>query len=360
MTLRDKRQEEFANTYIKSNGKGILYLCPRFGKIRVSTIILKKAFAGNPHVLIAYPDSKIKESWIEEFKLLGYKNPNITYTTHLSMKNYVNLVFDLVIIDEIHLLSDFQISVAKKIIEGNENVLGLTGTMNEWTEKELARRLHLPVIANYPIEQAIEEGVIVDYQITVKIVPLDNKVQQTFGKKSRTERSQFGAYSFIIDKLEEEKKDTFHLRLARMRVIQNSLAKLNATKALLEKFKDERVLVFCGVTKIADQLGCLVHHSKSDTSEQFDAFAAGNGNHCAVVKIGNTGVTYKPLDKVIVNYFDSNAENLAQKINRCMAMEFGNPEKKADIWIVCTNEETELRWLKKALAFFDENKVKYI
>ena len=71
-------------------------------------------------------------------------------------------------------------------------------------------------------------------------------------------------------------------------------------------------------------------------------------------------MTYKPLDKVIINYFDSNAENLAQKINRCMAMEYNTPDKKAHIYIVSTTEPTELKWLKKALEFFDENKIKYI
>jgi hypothetical protein len=150
------------------------------------------------------------------------------------------------------------------------------------------------------------------------------------------------------------------MRLARMRLIQSSVAKTNATKALLAKHKDERVLVFCGVTKIADNLGIPSYHSKSSEKQLFEDFAEGKGNHLAVVKIGNTGVTYKPLNKVIINYFDSNAENLAQKINRCMAMEYSTPDKKAHIYIVSTTEPTELKWLQKALEFFDTNKIKYV
>jgi hypothetical protein len=80
----------------------------------------------------------------------------------------------------------------------------------------------------------------------------------------------------------------------------------------------------------------------------------------AVVKIGNTGVTYKPLNKVILNYFDSNAENLAQKVNRCMAMEYNNPDKKAQIYIVSTNEAVEEKWLNKSLEFFDKSKIKVV
>jgi hypothetical protein len=43
-----------------------------------------------------------------------------------------------------------------------------------------------------------------------------------------------------------------------------------------------------------------------------------------------------------------------------MAMEYNNPEKKAKIYIICSNEDVEKRWLKKALEFFDKNKIKYI
>jgi hypothetical protein len=164
----------------------------------------------------------------------------------------------------------------------------------------------------------------------------------------------------VIASLERQGKSTMFLRLARMRIIQNSISKLEKTKELIKKHKDERVLVFCGVTKIADQLGIPSYHSKKEEKQKFEDFASGKGNHMAVVKIGNTGVTYKPLNRVIINYFDSNAENLAQKINRCMAMEYNNPDKRAQIYIVCSNEDVEAKWLQKALEFFDKNKIKFV
>ncbi len=129
---------------------------------------------------------------------------------------------------------------------------------------------------------------------------------------------------------------------------------------MLKRHKDERILVFCGVTKIADQIGIPSYHSKKEEKQIFDDFVSGKGKHLAVVKIGNTGVTYKPLNRVIINYFDSNGENLAQKINRCMAMEYDNPDKKAQIYIISSDEPVELKWLNKALEFFDKEKIKYI
>lgn len=92
----------------------------------------------------------------------------------------------------------------------------------------------------------------------------------------------------------------------------------------------------------------------------FEQFVNGDIPHLAVVKIGNTGVTYTPLNKVIINYFDSNCENLTQKINRCMSLEYNNPDKKAIIYLITSSEEIELKWLRKALSMFDNNKINYL
>lgn len=359
--LRDQRQEEFANVYLKERtGRGILYLCPRFGKCRVAIKVFKKLV--KPKILIAYPDAKIKVAWQEEFGKTNYKNPSVTYTTFRSLEKHSKGKFDMIVIDEIHLLSERQIAAVQGMMSNKAvKVMGLTGTLNSWSETVLRKRLFLNVLAHYSITQAVNEGVITDYEIIVKKVPLDNVQMNTYKNNVRTERGQFRAYSAVIDKMEEEGRSmmTKFLRLGRMRIIQNSISKLEATKKLLTEFSSERVLVFCGLTATADLLGCPVYHSKKGEKQTFEDFSNGKGNHLAVVKIGNTGVTYKPLNKVIINYFDSNAENLAQKINRCMAMEYGNVNKKATIYIVTSDEAVELKWLAKALAFFDEAKITY-
>jgi superfamily II DNA or RNA helicase len=365
MTLRDKRQQEFADVWLNHGKFGILNLCPRFGKIRTTINILKKLKPKN--VLIAYPDNKIRDSWKADFEELNYNDDNVTYTTHLSIKKHLEEQFDLIVIDEIHLLSEAQIEATKEMIDKHlefshmgGHVLGLTGTMTEWTKRTLFEQLDLSVVAEYPIEQAVKEGVIVDYEITVIKVPLDNITINDYKGKKRTEKKQFDNYGWVIDQMERQGKNTMFLRLGRMRIIQSSLAKLNATKRILQNNPNDRILVFCGVTKTADALGIPSYHSKSNEKQMFEDFASGKGNHMAVVKIGNTGVTYKPLNKVIINYFDSNAENLAQKINRCMAMEYDTPDKKAQIYIISSDESVELKWLKKALEFFDKDKIKYV
>tara|TARA_B110000467_G_C18323960_1_gene487483 strand:- start:1489 stop:2610 length:1122 start_codon:yes stop_codon:yes gene_type:complete len=361
MTLRDKRQAEFAETWLNHGKFGILNLCPRFGKIRTTINILNQ-MNDSCTMLIAYPDNKIKQSWIEEFEEMGYINDNITYTTHRSLHKQAGTEFDIVVIDEIHLLSEAQIGVCVDLFSVNNNILGLTGTLSKWTTRTLRDELGISVIAHYPIEKAIEEGVIADYQINVIKVPLDNITRNEYGKGKikKTELQQFKYLSGVINKMMYSGGNSMFMRLARMRLIQNSLAKQQKTKQILNDNMEQRILVFCGVTSIADSLGIPSYHSKSKDKDALKNFAEGEGTHMAVVKIGNTGVTYKPLNKVIINYFDSNGENLAQKINRCMAMEYDTPDKKAQIYIISSDEKVEGKWLDKALEFFDKNKIKYV
>jgi len=358
MTIRDQRQAEFAKMYVNSNRFNILNLCPRFGKIYTAINILEIIKPNS--ILIAYPDKTIKESWEADFKTRGFDTKNVTYTTHLGLKKHTDELYDIIIIDEIHLLSEAQIEACDHLFVFNRTVLGLTGTLNKYSKKTLTEDLQLKVLVEYPIEQAIIEKVIVDYQISVIKVPLDTVQLNLYGKVKRTEKQHFIHQGIIIRAIERKGGSSMFPRLARMRIVQKSISKLNKTKQLLQQYKDKRILVFCGLTDIADNLGIPSYHNKVKESEIFEDFANGKGNHLAVVKMGNTGVTYKPLDMVIINYFDSNAENLAQKINRCMGMEYNTPDKKAHIYIISSDEEVELNWLKKALAFFDASKINYV
>lgn len=353
--IRTTRQLEFADIWLKRKW-GILYLSPRFGKCRVACIILRE-YPPDCSILIAYPDGKIKKSWTDEFIKTGYVNPNVTFTTHLSLKKYVDKLFDIVIIDEIQLLSENQIIECSKLLERNKTVLGLTGTLSSSSRNRLWYALQLPVIATYTIEQAISEGVISDYEIEVVTVPLANIIYFP-GKES--EKKKFDKISYVINKLEREGKDTKFLRLKRMRLIQYSNAKIAKTREVIGKYKNDRILVFCGLIDVAEKLGIPFYHSKVAQDSAFADFREGRIDKLAVIRIGNSGVTYVPLHRVIINYTDSNPENLTQKINRAMSIEYATPDKKAMITIISTNEEAELAWIEKALSFFNPEKIKYI
>jgi superfamily II DNA or RNA helicase len=357
LPIRDLRQEEFANVWLNTGKFGILHLAPRFGKIRVAINIME--VLKPERVLIVYPDMKIKQAWIEDFAIRNYDTEGVVYTTYLSLKKHEE-EYDLIILDEIHLISPAQTRVAIELLSYNKQVLGLTGTLSAATKSYLKLNLRLKVVGQYTIAQGIDEGILTDYQIVVIHAPLDRTIKIMYPKGFYTEAERYGHLSWAVEDMTSKEKNSKFLRIMRMRLIQNSFAKKQKTIDILHKYPDERILVFCGITAIADSLGIPSYHSKSSEKKIFEEFANGLGNHLAVVKIGNTGITYKPLNKVIINYFDSNAENMTQKILRSMSMEYDNPDKKALIYIITTDEYEERNWLDKSLAFFDKTKIRYV
>lgn len=361
MNFRDQLQEKWATSFIVSTwGRGILHLCPRAGKIRTSIRILcniQRMINRIPKVLICYPDKNIQKSWEDDINGVKYKNSKVEYTTHISLHKIQDTDYDAIICDEIHLLSVNQKIELKRIIDQNKYafVLGLSGTLSKQTENELLKEVGLPVIAKYTLEEAINDGIISDYRINIVKVDLDDKIIVD-KKKKRTEKQKYKAISWVI----KAKGQSLFLSLARMRIIHNSLAKIDITKKLLEKLKDKRVLVFCANNKVAKELGCKVHTSKFNDQEEFDRFIADNSKHkhYAVCKIGNTGVSFMMLDHIIVNAFDSNSENLTQRI--CRSLILDEPNKISNIYITTSTEEAELKWLTKSLEFFDQSKITYL
>lgn len=352
--IRDIRQWEFANKWLESNRYSILLLSPRMGKCKVGINIMEKM--NYPKTLICYPDIKIKKSWEDDFEKFGFNSTNITFSTYLSLHKQLNEAYNLIILDEIHATSENQINVLKELFLTHKTVLALTGTLADDTRYTLKQELGLDVLATYPIEQAIKEGVVSNFQINVVQVPLDNKIKQYKGK---TEKQKFDAYTYLIDKFDSEGKDSKFMRLNRMRIIQNSLAKKNATKLILERNSEERILVFAGLKKIADDLGIESFHSETKDVTLLHKFASGEGNKLAVIKMGNAGITFTPLSQVVINYFSSNGEQLIQQLMRCMSYEYNNPEKMAIITIICSTELTERKWLVKALSGINNERINW-
>lgn len=359
MNLRDKLQKEWADSYQNFKQDGILHLCPRAGKIRTSINIFKSVeiqIKKKPKILITYPDKNIQQSWEDDIACTKYNNDEVYYVTHISLGKVIDKDYDIIVVDEIHLLSAKQKSNLRILRKANKKaqLIGLSGTLSEKTEIELKTELKLPVIIDYPIEQAISDGLISDYRIHIIKVNLDNQIIVD-KKKNRTEKQQHDALSYVIQK----RGPSLFLNLARMRVIQNSSAKVRKSKIILDKLKDKRVLVFCSNNKTAKELGCKVHTAKINTQAEFEKFIknSGKNTHYAVCKIGNTGVSFKDLSHILVCAFDSNSENLTQRI--CRSLILDAKDKISNIYIVTSTEKTELRWLEKSLEFFDQNKVKY-
>ena len=358
MTKQDELQQQFIDKtvkFFKTNKAGYLDLAMRFGKCRTTIEVLKKMVLKNEWILIAYPDNKLKQTWMDEMDLWDYDHSNIEYVNFSSLKKHVGQVYDFFIIDEFHSCSENEREFAQKILEAADHTLCLSGTISDDTRFDW----ELPEIASYSTTDGIRDGILADYRISVHLVNLDDKIKTVDKKgKEKTEKKRYSDYTYVIEKLKREGSNFMHLALSRNRLSQSSIGKMNHLKRLLEKLQDKRVVVFTGLANVADSIGIPSYHSKSKDDLAYTGFQEGKHNHLALAAMGKMGVTYKDLDSVILLNFTYNAEESSQILNRAIKLDYNG--KVADLHIICLNEPPELKKIKESLSMLDQSKIKYV
>jgi len=351
MIDRNKLQNRAANNY---KDKGIFWCSPRMGKIRTTFLLCEKQ--GFKKIRVFAPRIDIFQGWKDDAIKFDFKGELLFYTTTIASKMVYQDV-DLIVLDEIQEYSFEQLKGIKKLIGKNKSI-ALTGTMTNKTLSDIQTILGMNVCFKYTIEEAVEDGVLSDYKLYIHEVELDDVSKYIVTKKgSITEKKRMQQLTWLKDKLSKEGKPTFFLDLKIINLLQNSLAKRNKTISLLNEYKGERILVFCGTTETADKLGIPVYHSKSKEKELFNAFCNGEGETLATIKMMQAGITIKPINKGIANYISGSPEESTQKLCRFLGYEFLNPDKIAEIHIICSNTDFEKARLKTALTWFDENKI---
>lgn len=335
MEIREQLQNKFVEDWLNSSRRAILKLAPRFGKTRCALLIVQKLNAKK--ILVVYPRKDIQSSWEKEITLLRI-NVEVHYTTYRSLHKRVEN-YDLTIYDEQHEASDNNL---EEIAQRKGDCIGLTGTMTRTTERNILEKTGIYVCSEYSIEEGVGDGVICDYEINVHKIPLIG-----------TERARF---SSIIRRMQKA-KGTYQnmLKLQAIGILQKSQSKIEYTKKLIKEHENERLLIFCGQTEVADQLGVDVYHSKKREKELFDKFCDGEGKHMACVKLLQAGITIKPINRAIINYTSGASEDCAQKICRLLGKEMY--DKKAYIEFLSIDEEFDQQRVKTALQFFDKNKI---
>lgn len=348
---RNHMQNEAVEAFISGNKKDIINVCPRGGKVCITLNILKKEGAEN--VLVAYPRHDIKDGWEEEIERLGMDHLNIEYTTFHSAKKYMDREYDYLVVDEIHETSDNQLDVLDGLVE-KTNTIGLTGTLTQKCLSNIERRIGLGVCYEYSIQQAIEDGVLCDYEIFVHTVELDDRKIIHTTKKGRnyTEKGLYRMYSNLA-----KKNPIFVNKLGN--IIQNSQSKLLKTKELLEG--DDRIIVFCGTMDVADALGIPSYHSGNRNEELFKSFCKGEIPKIATIKMAKAGIKIVPIQRALFNYMSGQPMTAAQSICRVLAPEIWMEDKKARVDIIMSNTEYEkIRIMNTALKFFDNDKITYL
>lgn len=337
----DKLQEKWREEWLSSSKRAILFLSPRTGKTKASLDIAEEV--GARKILVAMPRNDIQQAWERERK---GREIDLEYTTFRSLEKHLEGEYSLIIMDEIHEGSDKLLETLSKFPQ-NIPIIGLTGTMTHSTEANILKRTGLYVCSRYTIEEAVRDGVICDYEINVHKIPLIGEEKTKFEKLYSKYKWAKGSFKNLIS-----------LQLIGM--LQKSPSKLTYTKELIQEYSNERLLIFCGQTEIADQLGIPVYHSKQKEKQIFDDFCEGKGDHLACVKLIQAGITIKPINRGIINYNSGASEDCAQKICRFLGKELYFPDKKAQVEFLCIDHPFSMWRVETALNLFEQSKISYV
>jgi superfamily II DNA or RNA helicase len=292
MNKRTEIQTEATNIIIKSNFKGLIDIAPRVGKTKILLDAISTLKYNN--ILVTVPFDTILDSWNTEKDKWGFGVNTIKIINQRSLNKESLDIYDVIICDEIHTLSDNQ----KLVLQPFKNkILGATGSLGDKTKKALRWELGLKPIFTYSIEQAIEDGIISNYEIVLHYVNLDNiKKNVEYGTKAKPLiGTELQAYNWFSSQFERMKFLSYNnpglnavkMNYARLRsnVIYNSVNKLS--KVLELKKQASRCLIYTARTEVADKIS-KSYHSKSE-DDNLESFALGKIKKLAVVQMVSMG-----------------------------------------------------------------------
>ena len=307
-------------------------------------------------VLVVAPKKAIFQSWKDDAVKFGKEEllGRMVFTTYLSLNKHKPTDYDVVYLDEMHSLLDSHRGFLQ-LYKGK--ILGLTGTppKRSFSEKGKLVQEFCPVVFTFKADDAVENGILNDYQIIVHQIHLSNdKVYEAkmFNKSYLT--SEIANYTYWSRRLDVGGGNMHMTRVMRMKAMMEYPSKERYTKKLMESIST-KCIVFANTQAQADKLCSHSYHSKNAESEEnLRMFKAGEITKLSTVMQLNEGVNIPNLKQGIIMHAYGNESKAAQRIGRLLRL---NPDDKAIVHILCYMDTVDEKWVKEALEGFDQTKI---
>jgi superfamily II DNA or RNA helicase len=332
----------------------------------------------DPIILLVVPTEKLRDNnWEAEFEKWNAKTAysGLQRYCYASLNKVRDQVIDLVILDEGHSLTEHnsQFFLNNSI----KRVLMLSATPPDAKAKEgtdvkkvaLFKQFRIKTDFYYPLDQARKDGLVADYELWVVRTQLDNvdKYIEAGPKAKRFYQTELERYKFLTKMIQKfaMMKNFIMLKvksLERMRLIANSIEKLDVCKRLLEKCAGNRILVFGGsIDQIEKLMPGQVYHSKSGKAGHayLAQFMAEEVDVCGTVAAANEGLNIPNLDIGLIAQISSDSRSLVQRIGRCIRAR-PDPNHKSIVFIVIAKGTQDEKWLEAAFEGMDKSIINYI
>lgn len=346
---REEIQNQAASIILQHNFNGVLLdICPRLGK----TLCFIKAITNlqNVKILVLVPEIDFKDTWNAELEKWKYTG-TIEIECFASLDKLKNNYYDIVWIDEVHLLSFAKICTLAQMRYHKliKTLGGMSGSISSKNKKDLKQYLKLEVAFSYSIRQGIKDGIIADYRIILCPVKLLKSEQEKYDKVTK-EFEDLKEQSLKNPRLNHIKK---LVAGKRARMLYGFKSKINAVKKLVAK--QERCMIFTCLTEVAESISDA-HHGSNKKLNNLELFKQGTINKLAVAKLANAGVTIPNLKIGIIHQLQSNENTAIQRILRMCNLDGG---EVAYIYVFYYQNTVDEEWVDKALQPFEKEKLIY-
>jgi superfamily II DNA or RNA helicase len=307
-------------------------------------------------MLVVAPKKSIFQSWKDDAETFNMQEQlsRVTFTTYLSLNKHNPADYDAVYLDEAHSLLDSHRGFLQ-LYKGK--ILGLTGTPPKYKDSEKGKLVQefCPVVYTFKADDAIENGILNDYQIIVHELFLDtNKNYSVVMKNKSFMTSELQNYQYWGQRLETGSGPVHILRVMRMKAMMEYASKEKYTKILMDSI-NTKCIVFANTQDQADRLCKYSYHSNNSKSEEnLEMFKAGTIDKLSTVMQLNEGVNIANLKQGIIMHAYGNERKASQRIGRLLRL---NPDDKAIVHILCYKDTVDEKWVKEALEGFDQNKI---
>jgi superfamily II DNA or RNA helicase len=340
-------------------------------KIRCSVVLgtgVGKTLVGLSHMdrnttplmkcLIVAPKKSIFTSWKDDAEKFNkqYLVGRMVFTTYLSLKKHNPADYDVLYLDESHSL----LPSHRPFLENFKGkILGLTGTPPKYKQSErgLLFQAYCPVVYTFKADDAIENGILNDYQIIVHKINLGtSKNYQVVMKGKSFMTSEEQNYTYWSRRIDLGSGNMHMLRVMRMKAMMEYPTKERYAKILFNSINSKCIL-FANTQDQADRLCDYSYHSKNQKSdENLEKFKNGKILKLSTVLQLNEGVNIPNLKQGIIMHAYGNERKASQRIGRLLRL---NPDDKAIVHILCFVDTIDEKWVKEALENFDQSKISW-
>jgi superfamily II DNA or RNA helicase len=368
--IREQRQLEALQAWITAGHYGTIEGATGFGKTLVG-LKAKQLQPAGAKVLIGVPTIKLRDiEWPLEAQKWGIPIDDCTVVCHASMPKMKGAHYDLVILDEGHHLTTRR----NEFFTNNkvDKLIVLTATYPDTQDPNwIVLQPLAPIVYSYPLDQAVADGSVADYDIWVVRCPMDDtqKYIQGGSKASgyfmTTEKKHYAYLTKMIMRMMAAKKEAvaqIYIQ-KRMHFLYNlKYTKTRWAKQLLGLMEGERTIAFCGsieqaeeILPVEGQVHGHTYHSKRD-STAYDQFCREEISQLAAVRALDEGGNYSNLDNVLIVSSTSVKRQLIQRMGRNLRLREGH---KGMIIIMVAEGTKDEEWVEEALGELDRSKIHY-